>query len=289
MTWRRLKASSWRVRPAGAVRRLEDFVGVLLALVAFVKALGKQLRIPANGHQQVVEVMRHASRQAADRLHLLGLPKLLVALLQCVLGLLALGDVADDGGERQAVGPAQRRYRKLAWKEGAVFLAPRDLDGLAQRQVVVGGGGERRGVPGLVRLRNQHHQRLAQHFVLGIAEHVLGAAIPERDVAVLVGGDDRVARRLRDRGEPLVGRLQPVGLVPQARGHGVEGQRHRLGFGASAHRYLAGPVAGCDVAGGGRHVHQRPAGAPAEDQTSGQSDHERRRCRPAGAIGSARR
>ena len=35
-----------------------------------------------------------------------------------------------------------------------------------------------------------------------------------------------------------------------------------------------GPVTAGDVAGGSRHVHQRPAGAPAEDQTAGQRQRE---------------
>ena len=103
---------------------------------------------------------------------------------------------------------------------------------------------------------------------------MLGAPIPERDVAVLVGRDDRVARRLRDGGEPAGGRQQPLGLIAQAPGHVVERRRHRRGFGAASHRHLAAPVALGDVPRGLRDVHQRPARAAAEDDATAQRQDE---------------
>src|SRR4029077_9903426 len=50
-----------------------------------VDALLSELDVAENDMQQVVEVMRHAARQLADRFELLRLP-------QSVLGALALGD-----------------------------------------------------------------------------------------------------------------------------------------------------------------------------------------------------
>ena len=46
--------------------------------------------------QQVVEVVRDAAGEPADRLHLLRLAQLLLGLAQRLLGALALGDVGDE-------------------------------------------------------------------------------------------------------------------------------------------------------------------------------------------------
>ncbi len=48
-------------------------------------------------------------------------------------------------------------------------------------------------------------------LVLGVAEHQLGAAVPGDDVAVLVGGDDRVGGRLGDGAEALLGLAERLG------------------------------------------------------------------------------
>ena len=58
-------------------------------------AVEQQVAVAEDGEQAVVEVVRHAGREAADRLHLLRVEEL--ALEHLVLGLVALapGDVAD--------------------------------------------------------------------------------------------------------------------------------------------------------------------------------------------------
>ena len=63
-----------------AIGGLQNFFRVVAPLVAFFQRLHEQLGVPANRHQQIVEVVRHAAREAADGLHLLRLPQLLVAL-----------------------------------------------------------------------------------------------------------------------------------------------------------------------------------------------------------------
>ncbi len=56
----------------------------------------QQFGVPAHDHQQIVEVMRDAAGQLAERLHLLHLRELLARAFERDLGLLALGDVEAD-------------------------------------------------------------------------------------------------------------------------------------------------------------------------------------------------
>ena len=127
MTWRLLNASSWRVRPGGAIGGLHDLLRVGAPLVSVREVLDEHLGVAVDGHQQIVEVVRDAAGEPSDRLHLLRLPQLLLALLQRVLRLLALDDVAHDGGKRRAFAALQRRERKLARESGCRPCGGRSL------------------------------------------------------------------------------------------------------------------------------------------------------------------
>ena len=75
-TWRRLNASSWPVSAAARGRGLLDLLGVPpqpLVLLAGDQELG----VAADRGQEVVEVVRDAAGEPADRLHLLRLAELL--------------------------------------------------------------------------------------------------------------------------------------------------------------------------------------------------------------------
>ena len=76
--------------PGRAICRLEDLLCIGAPLVSLVEVLHEHLRVAVDGHQQIVEVVRDAAGEPADRLHLLRLPQLLLALPKRVLRLLAL-------------------------------------------------------------------------------------------------------------------------------------------------------------------------------------------------------
>ena len=76
--WRRLKASNWRVNwpPRSAARRISSSA---LRCGSFSSPpASKRSLYPVIDSQQVIEIVGHAPRHAAHRLHLLGLPELLL-------------------------------------------------------------------------------------------------------------------------------------------------------------------------------------------------------------------
>src|SRR5262249_34395299 len=60
------------------------------------ESTAQKLRVAADDHQQIVEVVGNAARQLAERFHLLRLRQLLLRALERCLGLPSLGDVARD-------------------------------------------------------------------------------------------------------------------------------------------------------------------------------------------------
>ncbi len=62
------------------------------------QALLDELEAAGDRHQEIIEVVRHAARETADRLHLLRLHQLLARPLEGLLCALPLGDIARDLG-----------------------------------------------------------------------------------------------------------------------------------------------------------------------------------------------
>ena len=98
-TWRRLNASSCWVSPAA-----RSAAAAIASACRAQRLVGRHLLeqpagLPANHHEQVVEVVRDAAREPADRLHLLRLAELLLELL--VGGQIV--ELTADGGELTAV------------------------------------------------------------------------------------------------------------------------------------------------------------------------------------------
>jgi hypothetical protein len=81
-----------------AERRALDFVNPVTDARIEGRQLQQQLAASADRGQQVVEVVRHAAGEAADRLHLLAAAQLLFnfRLAQRLFGTLAFGDVVRD-------------------------------------------------------------------------------------------------------------------------------------------------------------------------------------------------
>ena len=65
----------------------------------FPDLLQQEFAVPRDHRQEVVEVVRHAPRQATHRLHLHRLLELRLQLLLLDLGALVVGDVAQDALE----------------------------------------------------------------------------------------------------------------------------------------------------------------------------------------------
>ena len=108
MTCLRLKASSWRVSAAARLRGALDLLDVRAARIAGVEAVEEQVRVAEDRGQHVVEVVRDAAGEAADRLHLLRLAQLHLARAQRLLGLAPLAHVADPRGENGPSGVSIR-------------------------------------------------------------------------------------------------------------------------------------------------------------------------------------
>ena len=135
--------------------------------------------------------------------------------LELLLGLLALGDVADDAAEEALAGVLPHRERELERELAAVLAQADDLDGLTEQarggEAALGDALDAGVVHRAEALGHQDRQREAVDLVLDVAEHQLGAAVPGDDVAVLVGGDDRVGGGLGDRAEAALGLAQGLG------------------------------------------------------------------------------
>ena len=75
----RLKASSWRGEARGAACPPSGFRRCPPARIAGCEVAEQQLAVSENHRQQIVEVVRDAAGQPADRFHLL---RLLILLLE---------------------------------------------------------------------------------------------------------------------------------------------------------------------------------------------------------------
>ncbi len=101
----------------GAVRSLSNRFGVLRDGVIQPRTVQQQFDVPANHHQQIVEVVRHAARELPDGFHLLRAAKLFFEVP-------ALRDVrrhSGDAGDFAAPVAARQPYdfiRKIVLRHG---------------------------------------------------------------------------------------------------------------------------------------------------------------------------
>ena len=139
------------------------------------------LGIAADDHQQIVEVVRDAAGQLADRLHFLRHRELFARLHQFLLGVAPLGCIADDVGEADQVSVVIADHGDRAGDENqrAVLSdAPSldfvlvFLDGQFQRAVRFAGAALVRPI--------EYPEMLADDFFRGVADDLLGGAVPAR-------------------------------------------------------------------------------------------------------------
>ncbi|HEU5170051.1 MAG TPA: hypothetical protein VFU46_05915 [Gemmatimonadales bacterium] len=106
-------------RPLG---RLADPPGVLARVGRRRDRVTEQVAVAEDAGEQVVEVVRDAAREPADRLHFLGVPELgleVVDLLACAAALEAVADRAHQGSrvdvrlQETVLGPVVHRAQRL--------------------------------------------------------------------------------------------------------------------------------------------------------------------------------
>ena len=122
----RLVSAAARCAPRIALSSARSRFGLAPRLLRL--ALGG-FEIAEHDHQQIVEVVRDAAAELTDRLHLLRRGELLLRLLQLLLRLAPLGDVARDLGEADefAVVVADRIDHDRAPRTGCRPCAPASL------------------------------------------------------------------------------------------------------------------------------------------------------------------
>jgi hypothetical protein len=133
------------------------------------------------------------------------------------LHLLAVGDVADRGGDQRRLLGLHRREADLGRELAAVLAAAEELEPSRHRPRLrlaeVPGPAPR--VHGAELLRHQDLDRLAQQLVAPVAEQLLGLMVDEVDDAVGVDDDHRVRGRFEEAAKPGLQRAllaQPLEL-----------------------------------------------------------------------------
>src|SRR6185437_3502507 len=82
------------------------------------------LGVAADDHQEIVEIVRDAAGELADRLHFLGHRQLLARLDELLLGVAALGRIAQDARESDQVAlPAANNRDHAGYEERRSILA----------------------------------------------------------------------------------------------------------------------------------------------------------------------
>ena len=104
----RAKASSCLVRPAPRCAESADAVEHAPEPLRVAEIAAARGRSAEDHGQQIVEIVRDAAGQLAERLHLLRLEQLLARVLQPMLRFPLLGDVAGDLGEADQLALSSR-------------------------------------------------------------------------------------------------------------------------------------------------------------------------------------
>ncbi len=174
----------------------------------FGQAALQGLEIAGDDGQEVVEIVRHAAGQLADRLHLLG-------LAQRLLGAAVLGGVPDqrERADDRAVGAVQRREGRVVDADAAGLgdvVAP-----VVQRVLAAG----ERAAPGVLErgadaVREGLAERAAQHRAARHAGHRLHRRVPQRVAPLGVDRDDRLGRAFDHQlGEFLLAPQRGLGVA----------------------------------------------------------------------------
>ncbi len=163
-------------------------------------APAQQFETAQHHHQQIVEIVRHAAGQLADRLQLLRLDQRLARLFQRALRFMFFGDVAGDLGEADqfALVVPDRVDHHMGPEERAVLSDPPCF--------ILKAPGCDRGLQAALRLASrlillaiEAREMLTDDLVRPIALDALRAGIPARDMARRVEHVDRIVRDALDQ------------------------------------------------------------------------------------------
>ena len=239
--WRRAKASSRRTSsvPCSAARR------VMPRILRWSSASGSaaldQAEPAEHRGEQIVEIVRDAAGQLADRVHL-------ARLEQLVLEVLAVGDVEQRAGEFDRAGHRRRAAARPDRGNGvpAVGALPAIFDRERARRASRSASAAARCARSSGWSRSAHRPGFAQQFV--DAKPVIAWKLPltklrhaRRAVAYRFEIEhDR--QRLDDRGLALLGQTQFL-LDPEPFGVGRAGWRRAAPARASALRWISRVIA----------------------------------------------
>ena len=210
--WRRAKVSNCRVSVSpreAAARIASQRADVLLVRQPAHQSLG----LAAYDHQEIVEVVRDAAGELAERLHFLRLRELRLRALERFLRVAPLGDVAGDLGEADqlALLVADGVDDDVGKKLRAVLAHAPGL----RLELAGGGGGRQRAVgqaSGAVLVGVEHREVPADDFLGGVAFDAFGAGVPAFHDAVRIEHDQRVIDDAgHQRAQLLLAGAQPLG------------------------------------------------------------------------------
>ena len=218
-----------------------------------VDLAGEQLRVVDHARERLVELVRGRARELRDERLLLGDRELLLRLHEPLFDSELLTQVGEDPdrGERPAPPVVDHRGAEVDRNAPPVLVRGVEADALEAARPAV-----------LRRADHAHHLLrasrrveggdvlLADDLLGGPAVDALGAAVEEQDVALEIGGDDRVDARVDQRLEEVfrlgeLGRdLALLGDVTEREEHGalaLEERRERAGQHAETAVLVAHP------------------------------------------------
>ena len=243
------------------------------AAVAGRRTVHQHVAVADDDRQQVVEIVRDAAGETADRFELLRLPELILARLQRALGALPIGDVAEQADQAGRIGEHDARERRDALPHFARFRPQPDFDVVEDRVFAQIGDDD------VAILRVGPYVQ----FLGGVPDHLVARAAdqvqPARvDVDIAAFLERRDGDRHRARVEHLGEARRAVGqLAVQAAeliGHLVERTREHADFVLARDRRVLGEIARRDAARGAIDRQERRRDAPCEHQ---HADRERAR------------
>jgi len=187
-----------RDQSAGALTRLADFlqIGHETGLVRDLLLFEQELAVAQDCRQQVVEVMRNAAGQMANRLHLLCLPKLFLGQAQRLLRGAAGGDLRAD------LQDLPRAVRQIDRHTPGLEPALRARAQVRHRFVLVAARLSRLENGAMARDRLGHVIGGGAQGGIALANQILyGVPVQRRDRFV---GEDEAARRILQRDQARV-------------------------------------------------------------------------------------
>ena len=188
---------------SGPLRQVNDVLQKLAQRRRQVRLAQAQSGIAVDARQQVVELVSHAARQRADRLHLLSLTQL---TLELVVG----RHVALDADEvRQALlGVEDGRDGQRRLEQAAILAA---VGQFALPALAVEDGAPHFLIQlGRMAAALEQVRRMAAQFVAAVTGQIDEGLVDVEDAAAQVGNHDAVAGRLQGLNEQQVELLQTV-------------------------------------------------------------------------------